>query len=70
MLKIVDVVAVAVCAQVEIGALGTTEENPSDSSFLAAVADDVRMTNADLCVVNDDQVVLALVADSVVGSVS
>jgi hypothetical protein len=69
-LKIVNVVAVAVRAEVKVGTFSTTEENSSDSSFFTAVANDVWMTYANLCVVNDDEVVLTLVTDAVVGSVT
>lgn len=49
-----DVVAVAVSAQVKIGTLRATEEDSRDAGFLAAVADDVLMADTDLCVVDYD----------------
>lgn len=65
-----NVVSIAMGAQVEVGALGTAEEDSGDAGLLAAVADDVLMAHTDLRVVNDDQVVLALVADAVVGAMA
>lgn len=49
-----NIVAVAVSAQVKVCAFGTAEENPSDAGFLAAVADDVLVFDANLSVVDDD----------------
>lgn len=69
-LEIVDVVAVAVRTQVKVGTLSAAEKYSSDAGFLAAVADDVRMTDTDLCVVNNDQIVLSLVANAVICSMS
>lgn len=65
-----NVVSVAVRTQVKVGALSAAEQNACDSRLLAAVADDVLMAHPDLCVVDNNEVVLALVADSVVGPMS
>lgn len=70
MLQVVYVVSVAVSTQVEVCTLSTAEENPSDASLLASVTNYVLMTNADLSVVDDDEVVLTLIADTIVRPMS
>lgn len=67
MLEVVQIVPVAGRAQVVRGTLGTPEPDARDARLVAAVADDVRMLHADLCVVDHDQIVLLVVADAVVG---
>lgn len=57
-------------AQVKVGTFGAAKEYSGDARLLASVADDVLMTDADLGVVNDNEVVLSLIADAIICTVT
>lgn len=65
-----DIIAIAMWAQVKVLTLSTAEKNASNARLLTTVADNVRMSYANLCVVNDNQIVLALIADTVICSMT
>lgn len=65
-----NIVSVAVSAQVKVSTFSATKENASDAGLLAAVTDYVLVSNTDLSVVDHYQVVLALISYSIVRSVA
>lgn len=65
-----DIIAIAMGAQVKVLTLGTAEKNASNARLLTPVTDNVRMSYANLCVVNNNQIVLTLIADTVVCSMT
>lgn len=61
-----NIIAIAVRAQIKVLTLAAAEEYSCNARLLTAVADNVRMSHANLCVVDDNQIVLALIAHTVV----
>lgn len=68
MSEIVLVGHVAVSAQVKVEAFRALPAHALYATLLAVVANHIRMTNADGCVVEYAQVEFALIANSIVGT--